>query len=317
LDEKEGKNISLKTDGKVILCAGAATPRLLLDTQKFNDNTEIGKHVSDHIAMPLGIYVKPKDITLSPKDIYGPVFATLRHPKDGSADESVVVSIDFFTGKLEKLLYLTSHLFLAFLLPNYIKSCVWKRPWLFEVVKTVVRWVVSLLNGIIWLVTFGKDLDFITAIIKYNPSQTGKYIKSSDNLISLGWFEDNQDIEVAQTVIQDDVLGILNKLGTQPSWPIRFLYRLATNVPYEPNQVDKYINNYKANSMLSEQHLAGGCLLGYALETGENVASETGKVKGSENIHVADLSAVPLPRVSPQMTAYLIGRHVASRLYGE
>jgi hypothetical protein len=65
-----------------------------------------------------------------------------------TADESVVVSIVFFTGKLEKLLYLTSHLFLAFLLPNYIKSCVWKKPWLFEVVKTVVRWVVSLLNGI-------------------------------------------------------------------------------------------------------------------------------------------------------------------------
>jgi hypothetical protein len=116
-----------------------------------------------------------------------------------TADESVVVSIVFFTGKLEKLLYLTSHLFLAFLLPNYIKSCVWKKPWLFEVVKTVVRWVVSLLYGIIWLVTFGKDLDFITAIIEYNPSQTGKYDKSSDNLISLGWFEDNQDSEVAQT----------------------------------------------------------------------------------------------------------------------
>ncbi len=35
LDEKEGKNISLKTDGKVILYAVAATPRLLLDTRKF------------------------------------------------------------------------------------------------------------------------------------------------------------------------------------------------------------------------------------------------------------------------------------------
>jgi hypothetical protein len=107
------------------------------------------------------------------------------------------------------------------------------------------------------------------------------------------------------------------QLGTQPSWPIRFLDRLATNVPYEPKQADKYINNYKANSMLSEQHLAGGRLLGYALETGEKVAGETGKVKGSENVHVADLSAVPLPRVSPQMAAYLIGHHVASRLYGE
>jgi hypothetical protein len=107
------------------------------------------------------------------------------------------------------------------------------------------------------------------------------------------------------------------QLGTQPSWPIRFLDRLATNVPYEPKQPDKYINNYKASSMLSEQHLPGGSLLGYALETGENVARETGKVKGSENVHAADLSAVPLPRVSPRMTAYLIGHHIASRLYGE
>ncbi len=64
------------------------------------------------------------------------------------------------------------------------------------------------------------------------------------------------------------------QLGTQPSWPIRFLDRLATNVPYEPKQPDKYINNYKASSMLSEQHLAGGSLLGFALETGENVALE-------------------------------------------
>jgi hypothetical protein len=42
--------------------------------------------------MPLGIYVKPKDIPLSPKDIYGPVFATLRHPKDGALLTKVLLS---------------------------------------------------------------------------------------------------------------------------------------------------------------------------------------------------------------------------------
>jgi hypothetical protein len=37
-------------------------------------------------------------------------------------------------------------------------------------------------------------------------------------------------------------------------------------------------------------------------------------VFGTSNVHVADLSAVPLPRVSPQMTAYLIGYHVSTQL---
>jgi hypothetical protein len=124
--------------------------------------------------MPLEIYVKPKDIPLSPKDITVQALLLFDIPRMAVLTKVLLSQLSFFTGKLEKLLYLTSHLFLVFLLPNYIKCCVWKRPWLFEVVKTVVRWVVSLLNGIIWLVTFGNDLDFlITAIIKYNPSQTG------------------------------------------------------------------------------------------------------------------------------------------------
>ncbi|NET58579.1 MAG: hypothetical protein F6K47_21220 [Symploca sp. SIO2E6] len=67
--------------------------------------------------------------------------------------------------------------------------------------------------------------------------------------------------------------------------------------------------------LLSEQHMAGGCLLGQALDLGEGDRSQTGKVKGSSNVHVADLSAVPLPRISPQMTAYLVGFHVAKQLY--
>lgn len=43
--------------------------------------------------------------------------------------------------------------------------------------------------------------------------------------------------------------------------------------------------------------------------------SETGKVIGSDNIYVADLSAVPLPRCSTQMTAYLVGHHVGKQLF--
>ena len=58
----------------------------------------------------------------------------------------------------------------------------------------------------------------------------------------------------------------------------------------------------------SEQHLAGGCQ--------DSVDRDAGnRVHGTSNVHVADLSAVPLPRVSPQMTAYLMGYHVGGTLY--
>lgn len=318
LDTKEIKSIKLKDNGKVILCAGAATPRLLMKTADLvKGNQEIGKHVSDHIAMPLGIYTKPEDIKLSPKDIYGPIFATLEFKQNGSNenDDKIIVSFDFFTGKLPKLLYLTAHLYLAFLLPNFVKKIVWRTPWLFELVKNFVRIVVSILNVFINVLTKGDNPEFITAIIKYNPAKTGEYDKTQDGGITLGWFEDEQDKDLARTVIRDEGLKLLEHLGGKPIWPIRFLYRLATKVPYDEKQIDGYIRNYSDNSMLSQQHLAGGCLLGCALETGEQHAADTGKVKGSDNIHVADLSAVPLPRISPQMTAYLIGYHVANQLY--
>ncbi|NES45303.1 GMC oxidoreductase, partial [Moorena sp. SIO2C4] len=66
--------------------------------------------------------------------------------------------------------------------------------------------------------------------------------------------------------------------------------------------------------LLSEQHLSGGCLFGKAIDKGLDNAIDTGKVYGSANVYVADLSAVPLPRISTQMTAYLIGFHVAKRI---
>ena len=42
----------------------------------------------------------------------------------------------------------------------------------------------------------------------------------------------------------------------------------------------------------------------------QKVLDEEGLVHGAENVYVADLSAAPLPRISTQMTAYLIGLHV-------
>jgi hypothetical protein len=65
------------------------------------------------------------------------------------------------------------------------------------------------------------------------------------------------------------------------------------------------------------QHLAGGCVLGAAAEDGSAGPATVGLVKGTANVVVSDLSAVPLPRVSPQMTAYLLGYHIATQRYGQ
>jgi hypothetical protein len=317
LDTKNTTTVDLKEGGKVILCGGAASPRLLMKQKELQHNKAIGKDVSDHIALPLGIYVKPPNITLSPKDIYGPIFATKTYEPEGGMDEDkIVVSFDFFTGKLENLLYLTSHLYLAFLLPNWVKNFVWTRPRLFELTKSTVRVVVSILNVFIRIITKGKDPEFITAIVKYNPALAGHYDENTtDNRITLRWFENQQDKKLASKVISEEGLPLLEKLGDKPNCVVRFLYRIATKVPYNATEIEKYLDNYSQNSMLSQQHLAGGCLLGSALDSGEDEPSNTAKVKGSSNIHVADLSAVPLPRISPQMTAYIVGYHIANQLY--
>lgn len=65
------------------------------------------------------------------------------------------------------------------------------------------------------------------------------------------------------------------------------------------------------------QHLAGGCVLGAAAEDGSVGPGTVGLVRGTANVVVSDLSAVPLPRVSPQMTAYLLGYHIATQRYGQ
>ncbi|NEP84102.1 MAG: choline dehydrogenase, partial [Okeania sp. SIO3B3] len=96
---------------------------------------------------------------------------------------------------------------------------------------------------------------------------------------------------------------------------IQCVFRCLTKIPFTEEQVDRYVETYSKRFLLSEQHMAGGCLFGEALDFGKDDPAQTGKVNGSSNVHVADLSAVPLPRISPQMTAYLVGFHVAKQLY--
>ena len=69
LDTAKNKNVrySVKKGGKVVLCAGSASPRLLKKCKSIK-NEAIGMYVKDHICMPLGFYFVAEDN----KDLIGP-----------------------------------------------------------------------------------------------------------------------------------------------------------------------------------------------------------------------------------------------------
>merc|ERR1719330_868329 len=78
-DIDDNEIYSVKPGGKVILCGGSASPRLLMRTKELK-NEQIGKYVKDHICMPLGVYVvseKKNDengILIGPKSNYESIF---------------------------------------------------------------------------------------------------------------------------------------------------------------------------------------------------------------------------------------------------
>ena len=319
----------LSETGRVILCAGAATPRLLISHRTKLNNYEIGKDASDHIAIPLGIYrlkkklhvtpeaVVEQEIPLTSKDNYMPVFATTvwQAEQDNGSENRIVCTIEFFAGNFERLWYFVSHLYLAFLLLNCIKRWMIQSPRLFDALKRI-RLTIEKSNTIFNL---GEETELITAIIKFNPAEEGEYL-SDNNRINLNFFKtsdrdtsSNQDKEVAKKVIAERVLPLMDRLGDKPPWLIRLVLRVM-RIPFEENQINTYLKCYSKNYLLSQQHMAGGCLFGKAIDKGLDAPQATGKVKGTNNVYVADLSASPLPRISPQMTAYLIGFHVATQL---
>lgn len=328
LDTGKIECVSLAADhGKLILCAGAATPRLLLPHKERLRNDEIGQHVSDHICMPLGLYVLDQEIKVTGRDSYIPVFATtVTQPKQ--VECATVCCFDFFAGEFETLSYFISHLYLTFLLPNWLKKSMLRTPWLFWFTKSLVRLFLLSANFIIEIgvgfhnLRHGKPwnqaANLITAIVKFNPVTEGSY-SSDSSQITLGFFAErehshcNPDKEVAKSVITEQ-LALLNSLGEKPNWLFKSFFRLFTKIPYEEKEVEHYVDVYSKRFLLSEQHLSGGCLFGKAIDTGLNNETDTGRVFGSANVYVADLASVPLPRISPQMTAYLIGFHVARML---
>ena len=317
----------LAKGGRLILCAGAATPRLLMPHRERLNNPEIGRFVSDHIVLPLGIYIPNRRLDVTPKDVYAPVFATtVWQPEAEQSGQPTVCCTDFFAGNFEKLLFIVSHLYLAFLLPNWIKRITIRTPFLFSFLKVTIRRLIQIINAVINL----EDFELITAIVKYNPAKEGEYCNHKHR-INLGFFatdedkgsgEDdfqskktfNQDKQVAKWAIAQQ-LRMMDELGTKPHWFVQCIFRLFTHIPFKEDQVDDYVETYSKKFLLSEQHMAGGCLFGKAIDSGVECPQNTGKVFGSTNVHVADLSASPLPRISPQMTAYAIGFHVAKQLF--
>ena len=337
LVEGELETYQLGLNTKLLLCAGAATPQLLYEHREKLDNMEIGEHVNDHILLPFGIYLLPDDLQVTLKDQYVSLFATTEFSTDDGHGEPTICNFDFFSGKLDVLLYLVSHLFLAFWVPNWLKFWMIRNPRLFQCLKQVSRGLVSVFNSLddlLWSIFHPSKMgqhqwNLISAIVKFNIAREGLYKPQSDTKtpakeepkqyeIILRCFEkesleQDPDFRVAKTAITRQI-PLMDSLGAKPHPFFQFLIRLLTRMPYKTQQVEDYIKHYSRYDLLTEQHLSGGCVFGQAIDLGQESSQDTGKVLGSENIYVADLSASPLPRVSPQMTAYLIGHHVATQL---
>ena len=272
--------------------------------------------------MPLAIYLVDQDqaASVGPTDNYESLFAKMKmgdHIND-EGDE-VMVGIDFFSGEAKRLAYLISSLYLCFLPFNGFKRFMGKHPIVYTVLSNAIRLLLDAV--IIFIETFGRLLPFLpttinitTALIKFNATKEGYYERVGDEIV-LRFFDDDEDYAIASEAINENI-PFLESLGNKPPLLIRFLLRLLTKQPYERgHQVTKYVNHFANKTLLSEQHMAGGCLLGDVVDDGMEDSSKTGLVFGTSNLHVADLSIVPLPRCSTQMTAYLMGHHVAKQLY--
>ncbi|MEM9149143.1 MAG: GMC family oxidoreductase N-terminal domain-containing protein, partial [Cyanobacteria bacterium P01_F01_bin.3] len=148
LDRGASNYFQLKPDGgKLILCAGAGSPKLLWPYRETLGRGKIGQHVNDHVLLPLGIYVVPPEIAITGKDVYIPIFATnLWEPSSEEAGQGTVFNLDFFSGNFERLWFIVAHLYLAFLLPNWLKKIVIRTPWLFTFISNAIRLLLEFIN---------------------------------------------------------------------------------------------------------------------------------------------------------------------------
>jgi len=321
----KSEEYALKPNGRVVLASGSQSPRLLMRTSELT-NEKIGRSVNDHICMPLAIYSVPKERkeVVGPTDNYESIFGTLLiNPEEGDDGKKSLVTLDFFSGDIERLLYLVSSLYICYLPFNSIKRLMNRFPFIFTILSNGLRILLKvliffydLIFGIINVITFkpwGTTAVITTALVKFSCVTDGQYEMDNER-ITLNFFEDERDFDIAEEAIKKN-LDLLESLGEKPNFILRAIFRFLTKIPYDKSQVKRYVRHFSKKTLLSEQHLAGGCLFGDVIDKGLNDAAQTGKVFGSKNIYVADLSAVPIPRVSTQMTAYLIGFHVGKQLY--
>ena len=119
-------------------------------------------------------------------------------------------TIDFFSGNVDRLIFLASSLYLAYLPFNLFKKLMGRVPIIFTLLSNSIRIllivVVFLFNTIVGI----KDVitlqgwgatEFIltTSLLKFNAKIDGEYNAKSDK-ITLGFFEDEQDSYIAREV---------------------------------------------------------------------------------------------------------------------
>ncbi|CAM9477285.1 unnamed protein product [Chrysoparadoxa australica] len=247
-------------DGKVILCSGAVgSSRLLWKDRGALANPEIGQHLTDHIVIPLGIYLAKPGLEITGRDTYVPLFAT-------SFQQDVVANWDFFSGAFRNLIYLVSHFFLAFL-PNIFKKLLTKSPEAWFVTTNTLRWLLDALNFFLVLFAPTNEIELVTSIVKFNPAVDGCLTGEDGDGVTLGFFADvdgkNPDKELAKRVIKEK-MKFISSLGAEPPLVVKFLIRLITGIPYTEKQVDGYVERYSKHFLLSEQHIAGGLVRGKA-----------------------------------------------------
>eukprot|EP00573_Skeletonema_grethae_P000443 CAMPEP_0201687084 /NCGR_PEP_ID=MMETSP0578-20130828/1286_1 /ASSEMBLY_ACC=CAM_ASM_000663 /TAXON_ID=267565 /ORGANISM="Skeletonema grethea, Strain CCMP 1804" /LENGTH=582 /DNA_ID=CAMNT_0048171209 /DNA_START=125 /DNA_END=1876 /DNA_ORIENTATION=+ len=324
--KESGANVTYKVKkdtGRVVLCGGSQSPRLLLNTEELAGNEKIGQRVNDHICMPLALYVVKKDkaSVVGATDNYESLFAeVVVESKTDEGDATTTnVTIDFFSGDVLRLIYLISSLYLCYVPFNGFKRLMGRFPIIFTYLSNTLRMIltaiISLIQVLGRLIPFlPREIKITTALVKFNASKEGYYERSGSRIV-LRFFDDERDSAIAEEAINQN-LAFLESYGTKPPFIIRKLFQLVTKIPYrQGRQVRRYVRNFARKTLLSEQHLAGGCVFGDVVDKGLEDSNKTGQVFGTSNLYVADLSILPLPRVSTQMTAYLMGHHVAKQLY--
>ena len=125
-------------------------------------------------------------------------------------DETEFVSIDFFSGELDRLIFLVSSLYLAYVPLNSLKRLMSTFPFLFTIISNVIRVTLEVLVFLLDVVQGVKDvltlrgwgatkIKITTSLLKFNTCYDGQYEDCKD-VITLGFFEDTKDFVIAEEV---------------------------------------------------------------------------------------------------------------------